>query len=212
MINSSKLQLYTWGTPNGRKISIALEEMELEYDVHPINILKDEQFADWFKTISPNSKIPAIVDPNGFDGAPTTVFETGAILIYLAEKTGRFLSSDTRTRMITIQWLMWQMAGFGPILGQLHHFRRFAKTKIPYAIERFDSATARAYATLDAQLADCEYVAGEYSIADMAIFPWAARHEWQNVKLEIYPNVMRWYDQISTRRQVIAGMAVPFLN
>lgn len=212
MTNNGKLQLYTWGTPNGRKISIALEEMELEYDVHPVNILKDEQFADWFKAISPNSKIPAIVDPTGFDGTSTIIFESGAILMYLAEKTGRFLSSDAKTRMITIQWLMWQMAGFGPILGQLHHFRKFAKSKIPYAIERFDSATARAYETLDTQLADCEYVAGDYSIADMAVFPWAARHEWQNVNLADYPNVQRWYNQIFARPQVITGMAVPFLN
>ena len=212
MSKNGKIHLYTWGTPNGRKISIALEEMELEYDVHPVNIIKDEQFANWFKAISPTSKIPAIVDPTGLDGTSTTVFESGAILIYLADKTGRFLSSDAETRLITIQWLMWQMAGFGPILGQLHHFRKFAKSKIPYAVKRFDAATARAYQTLDTRLADCEYVAGDYSIADMAVFPWAARHEWQNVNLADYPNVHRWYDQISARPQVITGMAVPFLN
>ncbi len=209
---SGKLQLHTWGTPNGRKVSIALEEMGLEYDVYPINILKDEQFSESFIKISPNSKIPALIDPTGVDGEPFSVFESGAILIYLAEKTGQFYPEDTPTRSLTLQWLMWQMAGFGPILGQLHHFRKFAKVEVPYAIERFDSATDRAYRTLDMQLSELEFVAGNYSIADMAIFPWAARFEWQNIDLATYPNVKRWFDVIANRPAVKKGMCVPFLN
>ncbi len=208
----SQLQLYTWGTPNGRKVSIALEEMGLEYDTHPIDITKDEQFADSFRKISPAGKIPALVDPGGPGTAPASVFESGAILIYLAEKTGRFYGSGTRERSVILQWLMWQMGGFGPILGQLHHFRKFAKTKVPYAIERFDAAADRAYRTLDSRLEGMDFVAGDYSIADMAIYPWVARHEWQAVDLAEYSNVERWFNSLSSRPAVERGMCVPFLN
>ena len=210
--DTNRIQLYTWGTPNGRKVSIALEEMRLNYDVHPINIGKDEQFSDAFRKISPSSKIPAIVDPDGADGKPISVFESGAILIHLAEKTGLFLGENTRSRALVVQWLMWQVGGFGPMVGQLHHFRKFAKTKVPYAIDRFDQATGRAYQTLDDQLKQHEFVAGDYSIADMAIYPWVARFEWQSLDLGDYPNVKRWFDQIGNRPGVQSGMKVPFLN
>ncbi len=210
--DTNRIQLYTWGTPNGRKVSIALEEMRLSYDVHPINIGKDEQFSDAFRKISPSSKIPAIVDPDGADGKPISVFESGAILIHLAEKTGLFFGENTRSRSLIVQWLMWQMGSFGPMLGQLHHFRKFANTKVPYAIDRFDQATVRAYQTLDDQLKQHEFVAGDYSIADMAIYPWVARFEWQSLDLEDYPDVKRWFDQIGNRPGVQSGMKVPFLN
>ena len=203
------IELYTWSTPNGRKASIALEEMELGYSTHPINITKDEQFDPGFLKISPNNKIPAIVDPEGPDGQPFALFETGAILIYMAEKTGRFLPQDARTRHVCLQWLMWQMGGFGPMLGQAHHFRRFAPERIPYAVERYTKETARLYRVLDGRLAQAAYLADDYSIADMATFPWAARHEWQGIALEDYPNVKRWYDGIAARPAVARGMAVP---
>lgn len=203
------IDLYTWSTPNGRKISIALEEMGLAYAVHPVNITKDEQFAPAFLAISPNNKIPAIVDPEGPDGRPLALFESGAILLYLAEKTGRFLPSAPRARYEVIQWLMWQMGGFGPMLGQAHHFRRFAKEQIPYAIDRYTSETRRLYGVLDARLADSEYLGEAYSIADMATYPWAARHPWQGIALEDFPAVKRWYDALSARPAVERGMAVP---
>ncbi len=203
------IELYTWSTPNGRKVSIALEEMDLGYNTHPINITKDEQFDPDFLKISPNNKIPAIVDPEGPDGAPFALFETGAILIYLAEKTGRFLPQDAKTRYVCLQWLMWQMGGFGPMLGQAHHFRRFAPEQIPYAVERYTKETARLYRVLDGRLGEAAYLAGDYTIADMATYPWAARHEWQGIALEDYPNVKRWYDEIAARPGVARGMAVP---
>ncbi len=203
------IELYTWSTPNGRKVSIALEEMDLGYNTHPINITKDEQFDPDFLKISPNNKIPAIVDPEGPDGAPFALFETGAILIYLAEKTGRFLPQDAKTRYVCLQWLMWQMGGFGPMLGQAHHFRRFAPEQIPYAVERYTKETARLYRVLEGRLGEAAYLAGDYTIADMATYPWAARHEWQGIALEDYPNVKRWYDEIAARPGVARGMAVP---
>ncbi len=203
------IELYTWSTPNGRKVSIALEEMDLGYNTHPINITKDEQFDPDFLKISPNNKIPAIVDPEGPDGAPFALFETGAILIYLAEKTGRFLPQDAKTRYVCLQWLMWQMGGFGPMLGQAHHFRRFAPEQIPYSVERYTKETARLYRVLDGRLGEAAYLAGDYTIADMATYPWAARHEWQGIALEDYPNVKRWYDEIAARPGVARGMAVP---
>ncbi len=203
------IELYTWTTPNGRKVSIALEEMDLGYNVHPINITKDEQFDPDFLKISPNNKIPAIVDPEGPEGGPFALFETGAILIYLAEKTGRFLPQDAKTRHLCMQWLMWQMGGFGPMLGQAHHFRRFAPEQIPYAVERYTKETARLYRVLDGRLAEAGYLAGDYTIADMATYPWAARHEWQGIALEDYPNVKRWYDGIAARPSVARGMVVP---
>jgi GST-like protein len=202
------IELYTWSTPNGRKISIALEELGLDYSVHPINITKDEQFAPDFLKISPNNKIPAIVDPEGPDGKPISVFESGAILLYLADKTGKFMPQDARTRYDALQWLMWQMGGFGPMLGQAHHFRRFAKEQVPYAIERYSNETRRLYGVLDKHLQEAEYLAGDYSIADMATFPWAARHEWHGIALEDFPSVKRWYDAIAARPAVQKGMAV----
>ncbi|RDD61203.1 glutathione binding-like protein [Ferruginivarius sediminum] len=207
------IDLYTWGTPNGRKVSIMLEELGLAYDVHLIDITKDEQFAPEFLKISPNNKIPAIVDPDGPDGRPFPLFETGAILIYLAEKTGRFMPTDAAGRYRCLEWLMWQMGNFGPMLGQAHHFRRFAKENVPYAIERYTNETKRLYRVLDGRLGKVAYMAGEdYSIADMATFPWAARHEWQGIDLTDYPNVKRWYDTIAARPAVKAGMDVPKRN
>ncbi len=203
------IDLYTWGTPNGRKVSIMLEETGLAYRVHPIDITKDQQFAPDFLKISPNNKIPAIVDPDGPGGKPISMFESGAILIYLAEKTGRFLSAEPAARYLALQWLMFQMGGFGPMLGQAHHFRRFAKEKIPYAIDRYTTETRRLYGVLDRRLAEAEYVAGDYSIADMALYPWAARHEWQGLELDEFPNVARWFDAISDRPAVVRGMNVP---
>jgi len=203
------IDLYTWSTPNGRKISIALEEMGLPYTVHPINITKDEQFAPDFLKISPNNKIPAIVDPEGPDGKPISVFESGAILIYLAEKTGKFMPKDARQRYDALQWLMWQMGGFGPMLGQAHHFRRFAKEQVPYAIDRYTNETRRLYGVLDKHLKEAEYLAGDYSIADMATLPWAARHEWHGIALADFPSVKRWYDALMARPAVEKGMAVP---
>jgi len=203
------IELYTWSTPNGRKISIALEELGLDYSVHPINIIKDEQFAPDFLKISPNNKIPAIVDPDGPDGKPISLFESGAILLYLADKTGKFMPTDARARYDALQWLMWQMGGFGPMLGQAHHFRRFAKEQVPYAIERYTNETRRLYGVLDKHLQGGEHLAGDYSIADMATFPWAARHEWHGIALEDFPSVKRWYDAVAARPAVQKGMAVP---
>ncbi len=204
------IELYTWSTPNGRKASIALEEMGLDYRVHPINIGQGEQFEPSFLKIAPNNRIPAIVDPDGPGGAPLAHFESGAILIYLAEKTGRFMPDDARTRYTALQWLMWQMGGFGPMLGQAHHFRRFAKEQVPYAIERYTNETQRLYGVLDKRLQEATYLAGDdYCIADMATYPWAARHEWHGIALEDFPAVKRWYDAIGARPAVQKGMAVP---
>jgi GST-like protein len=203
------LDLYTWATPNGRKISIMLEECGLQYNVHPINISKNEQFAPDYLKISPNNKIPALVDSEGPGGKPFSVFESGAIVWYLAEKTGKFLPSDPVGRSVTLQWLMFQMGGLGPMLGQAHHFRRFAPEQIPYAIKRYTDEAARLYGVVNKRLGEAEYLAGEYSIADMASYPWIARHEWQGQKLEDYPHLERWYDAISARPAVQKGMAIP---
>lgn len=204
------IDLYSWQTSNGRKVSIALEEMALPYKVHPINIGADDQFTGAFTALNPNQKIPAIVDPDGPDGAPITVFESGAILIYLARKCGRFLPQDARGEYETLQWLMWQMGGVGPIFGQVHHFKRAAKEPVPYALERYGKECLRLYEVLDNRLAGEQYVAaGEYSIADMAIFPWVARYEWQDVDLQWFENVQRWYKLIEQRPAVQRGLAVP---
>ena len=211
-MSNSNIQLYTWGTPNGRKVSIALEEMDLAYDVHPINIGKGEQFAESFLAISPSNKIPAIVDPRSDGETPISIFESGAILIYLAQKAGQFWGANVDEQTRILQWLMWQMGNFGPGLGQLHHFRKFAKTKVPYAITRFDGIADQLYRVLDKRLATEEFVAGDYSIADMAIYPWASRFEWQEIDLATYPNVKRWFDTLSERPAVQRGMKVPFLN
>lgn len=203
------IDFYTWRTPNGYKISIMLEECGLPYQVFPINITKNQQFAPDYLKISPNNKIPTIVDHEGPGGKPLSLFESGAILIYLAEKTGKFLSTDSRTRYATFQWLMWQMGGFGPMLGQAHHFLRFAPEKVPYAIDRYTSEARRLYSVLEKRLSETAYLAGEYSIADMAVFPWATRHEWQGIDIAEHPHVKRWLDAINARVAVKAGLAVP---
>lgn len=204
------IELYTWKTPNGYKASIMLEELGLAYNVHPVNIGKGEQFDPEFLKISPNNKIPAIVDPDGPDGKPLALFESGAILMYLAEKHGRFLPKDPRPRWCALQWLMWQMGGFGPMLGQAHHFRRFAKENVPYAVERYTNETRRLYGVLDNRLGEARYMAGDdYTIADISTFPWAARHEWHGVELGDFPNVNRWFEELAARPAVAKGCQVP---
>lgn len=203
------IDLYTWSTPNGRKVSILLEECGLPYRAHPVNIGKGEQFSEAFVAICPNSKIPAIVDSDGPDGRPMALFESGAILVYLAGKTGRFLPQSTRGRYEALQWLMFQMGGVGPIFGQVHHFLRSAKEPVPYAIERYQRETRRLYGVLDKRLGEAAFLAEEYSIADIAAYPWVARHEWHQVALAGFPNVKRWFDTISARPAVARGMAVP---
>ena len=204
------IDLYTWSTPNGRKISIMLEELGLAYNVFPIDITKGEQFAPEFLAISPNNKIPAIVDHDAAHGEALALFESGAILIYLAERHGRFLPTDLRPRLEVMQWLMFQIGNVGPSFGQAHHFRRFAPEKLPYAIARYTNETRRLYGVMDKRLADREHLAGDdYSIADIATFPWAARHEWQGVDLAEFANVKRWYDTLWDRPAVKKGYDVP---
>ena len=203
------IDLYTWSTPNGRKVSIMLEECALPYRVHPVNIGKGEQFTPEFLALNPNNRIPAIVDSEGPDGKPLPLFESGAILIYLAEKTGKFMPRDPRTRLICLQWLMFQMGGVGPMFGQAHHFLRSAKEQVPYAIKRYTGETRRLYGVLQKRLSDAEYLADEYSIADIATFPWVARFEWHKVDLAAFPAVKRWFDVIAARPAVAKGMAVP---
>ncbi|KPY44244.1 Glutathione S-transferase [Pseudomonas viridiflava] len=197
----SMIDLHYWTTPNGHKISLFLEESGLAYKVFPVNIGKNEQFEPDFLKISPNNRIPAIVDHDPADGgASLSLFESGAILLYLAEKTGRFIPSDLRGRQEVSQWLFWQMGGLGPMAGQNHHFNRFAKEKIPYAIERYVNETARLYGVLDKRLADRDFVAGsEYSIADMAIYPWVVPHTYQQQDLNDFPHLKRWFESIANR-------------
>ena len=202
------IDLYYWGTPNGHKISIALEEMGLEYQVFPINILENDQFQPDFLRISPNNKIPAIVDQEGPKGEAISVFESGEILQYLGRKTGQFYPSDEQSRVEVEQWLMWQMGGFGPMLGQNHHFSRFAPERIPYATERYVNESKRLYKVLNHQLIGQKFVAGEYSIADMAILPWALRHEWQQIQLEDYPYVKDYIDRLTARPAVQKALAI----
>lgn len=199
------IDLYTWSTPNGRKASIALEEMELPYTVHPINIGKDEQFQPHFLKISPNNRIPATIDQE----TGQSVFESGAILMYLAEKTGKFFPTSGPAKWSALEWLMWQMGGQGPMFGQAHHFLKFNAGKAPYAEERYHNEAKRLYGVLDRRLAETEYVAGDYTIADMAIFPWCARFEWQQVDLGEYKNVVRWYNSLADRPAVQRGYKVP---
>jgi len=203
------IDLYTWSTPNGRKVSIMLEELSLPYQAHAVDIGKGEQFAPGFVAISPNSKIPAIVDSDGPDGTPYAMFESGAILLYLAEKSGRFLPSGKAERYRAVQWLMFQMGGVGPMFGQVHHFLRSAPEPVPYAIERYGKETRRLYQVLDTHLASQEWLAAEYSVADIATYPWVARHEWHKVELAGFPNVKRWFDAIGTRPAVQKGMKIP---
>jgi GSH-dependent disulfide-bond oxidoreductase len=199
------IDLYTWTTPNGRKISIALEELKLPYKAHSINIGKDEQFQPEFLKISPNNKIPAIVDHD----TGISLMESGAILLYLAEKTGKLMPRDLEPRFRVIEWLMWQMGGPGPFLGQVHHFVKYNKGKSPYAEERYLKEAHRLYGVLDRRLADREFVADDYSIADIAIWPWISRYEWQTVDLAQYSNVKRWYVAIANRPAVQRGYHVP---
>ena len=199
------IDLYTFTTPNGRKVSIMLEEVGLPYNVHKIDITKGDQFTPEFIAINPNSKIPAIIDSD----TGMTVFESGAILIYLAEKTGQFLSTEQKSRFQVIEWLMFQMASVGPMFGQLNHFKRFAPEKIPYAIERYEKETLRLYGVLDKQLSDKEFICGDYSIADIATYPWVASYEFQGLTLDNHPNLKRWFETIQQRQAVQRGMAVP---
>jgi GST-like protein len=202
------IDLYTWTTPNGRKVQIMLEECGLAYNVHSINIGKNEQFAPDFLKISPNNKIPAIVDSEGPNGKPISLFESGAILMYLAEKTGKFWPQDMPTKYLVMQWLMFQMGGFGPMLGQAHHFLKFAPEKIPYAMKRYGDEAKRLYGVIDKRLGEAEYLAGDYSIADIATFPWAQSFAMQGIDFADYPNVKRWFDAILARPAVQRGIAV----
>lgn len=206
------IDLYYWTTPNGHKITLFLEEAGLEYNIIPVNIGAGDQFKPEFLAISPNNRIPAIVDhspdPARFpDGEPVSAFESGAILLYLAEKTGKFLSADARVRNETLEWLMWQMGGLGPMLGQNHHFGFYAKEKIPYAIERYRNETSRLYGVLEKRLDGRNFIVDEYSIADMACYPWIQRYERQQRDLNETPNVKRWFDNISARQATIDAYA-----
>jgi GSH-dependent disulfide-bond oxidoreductase len=199
------IDLYTWTTPNGRKASIALEELGLHYTVHAVDISKDEQFKPEFLAISPNNRIPAIVDRDtGF-----SLMESGAIMMYLADKAGKLLPTAAEKRYRVIEWLMWQMGGVGPMLGQVHHFVKYNAGKAPYAEERYLKEASRLYGVLDKRLAAHEYVADDYSIADIAIWPWISRFEWQTIDLDKYPNVKRWYVAIAARPAVQKGYKVP---
>jgi len=203
------IDLYSWPTPNGHKIHIMLEECGLPYRVHPVNISANEQFKPEFLAISPNNKIPAMVDSDGPDGKPMSVFESGAMLVYLAGKTGRFLGKTDRARYETLQWLMFQMGGLGPMLGQAHHFRFYAPEKVPYAIERYTQEAKRLYGVLDKRLSQSRYLAGrDYTIADMAVFPWLRTWERQGVQMTDYPAVKKWFDAIAARPAVQRGVQV----
>jgi GSH-dependent disulfide-bond oxidoreductase len=208
-MKTEPITLFAWNTPNGRKASVALEEMALPYSVQPVNIAHREQFDPAFLSISPNNKIPAIVDPDGPGGRPISVFESGAILLYLGEKTGQFLPRGLRERVPVIEWLMWQMGGFGPMPGQVHHFAALAsEDDRRYGLKRFSDETRRLYSVLNKRLADHEYVAGELSVADFAIIGWAWRHERHKVDLADYPNVKRWYEKMFERPAVQRGFEV----
>jgi GSH-dependent disulfide-bond oxidoreductase len=199
------IDLYTWTTPNGRKVSILLEELGLPYKTHAIDISKDEQFQPEFLKISPNNRIPAIVD----NESGIALMESGAIMIYLADKTGKFLPKEGEGRYRVLEWLMWQMGGIGPMLGQVHHFVKYNPGKAPYAEERYLKEAARLYGVLDRRLEQQAFVAGEYSIADMSIWPWISRFEWQQMDLGKFPNVKRWYEEIAARPAVQRGYHVP---
>jgi GST-like protein len=201
------IDLYTAATPNGQKIHIMLEETGLAYRTIWVNLRKGEQLASAFLTISPNNKIPAIVDDEGPDGAPLALFESGAILIYLAEKTGSFLPAAPRARLEVLKWLFWQMASFGPMLGQAHHFNAYAPERIPYAMQRYTNEAGRLYRVLDRQLAGPDHVAGDYSIADIAIFPWCRLYQRQGLAIEDYRNVRRWFERVAARPAVARDMA-----
>jgi GST-like protein len=203
------LDLYFWTTPNGYKITILLEELGLPYNVIPVNIGKGQQFTPEFLKISPNNKIPALVDHDAPDGKPLALFESGAIMMYLAEKSGwRFMPAELRKRYDVIQWLMFQMGGIGPMLGQAHHFRRYAKEPIPYAIQRYTSEATRLYGVLDRRLGEADYLAGDYSIADMSVYPWLRPYKWQGQDIAAWPHLQRWYNAVRARPAVQRGLAV----
>ena len=203
------IDLYFWITPNGYKVTILLEELGWNYNVIPVNIGNGEQFKPEFLKISPNNRIPAMVDHEGPGGQPIAIFESGATLMYIAEKAGgKFMPQDLRRRYNVIEWLMFQMASVGPMLGQAHHFRRYAPEKLQYAIDRYTNEAARIYGVIDKRLGEVPYLAGEYSIADMATYPWLRPHNWQGQKLEDFPNLKKWYDEIEARPAVQRGCAV----
>ena len=202
------IDLYYWTTPNGHKVTLFLEEAQLPYQIKPVHIGRGEQFAPDFLRIAPNNRIPAIVDHTPRDGSePLALFESGAILLYLADKTRQFIPEDLRGRNEALQWLFWQMGGLGPMAGQNHHFTQYAPEKLPYAIERYLKETARLYAVLDQRLADREFLAGEYSIADMASYPWIVPHERQGQNLDDFPHVKRWFNAIQARPATVRAYA-----
>jgi GST-like protein len=196
------ITLYTWPTPNGHKAQIGLEELGLPYDPKPVNITKGEQFEPQYVSINPNGKVPVIVDDDGPDGMEHKVFESGAILLYLAEKTGQLLSHDLVKRSQTVQWLMWQMGGLGPMMGQAQHFHRYAPAPIPYSIDRYQKETKRLLRVLETRLAQHEYIVDDYSIADIACFPWVRIHTYTGVSLDEYPNIVRWFSAVRARPAV----------
>lgn len=202
------IDLYFWPTPNGQKISIALEELGLPYKLHMININENEQFAPDFLAIAPNNRIPAIVDHDGFDGS-VSLFESGAILHYLANKTGALIPEDAHGQKTVMEWLMWQMGGFGPMLGQAHHFLKYNRGVSTYAEVRYGEEARRLYGVLDRRLEGRDYIIGEYTIADIACWPWVSRHEWQEIDLRDYPHVRKWYQRIAARPAVQRGYHVP---
>ncbi|MFZ1182015.1 MAG: glutathione S-transferase N-terminal domain-containing protein [Pseudolabrys sp.] len=203
------IDLYFWTTPNGYKVTILLEELGLPYNIIPVHIGKGEQFNSEFLKISPNNKIPALVDHDGPGGLPIAVFESGAIMMYLAERSGwRFMPTDMRQRYDVMQWLMFQMGSVGPMLGQAHHFRRYAPEQIPYAVERYTNEASRIYRVIDKRLGEAQYLAGDYSIADMATYPWLRPHKWQGQDLADFPNLSRWYADMRARPAVQRGLAV----
>ncbi|MFL5260400.1 MAG: glutathione S-transferase N-terminal domain-containing protein [Hyphomicrobiales bacterium] len=208
MPDPAPIQLHYWPTPNGWKITIMLEECGLRYEIKFVNILKGEQFEPAFLAISPNNRMPAIIDPDGPGGAPISIFESGAILQYLGNKTGRFYPADQRKRSDVEQWLFWQMGNLGPMSGQAGHFRNYARETLPYAIDRYTNEVARLYGVMDGRLADREYLAGAYSIADMACYPWIISHERLGQTLGDFPNLKRWYEAITARPAVARAVKI----
>jgi GSH-dependent disulfide-bond oxidoreductase len=203
------IQVYSWATPNGHKVHVMLEECGLPYRAHAIDIGAGQQFAPEFLAISPNNKIPALTDPDGPDGQPISLFESGAILLYLAAKTGRFLPKGTREKYEVLQWLMFQMGGVGPMLGQAHHFRLYAPEKLPYAVDRYSNEAKRLYGVMDKRIAKSRYLGGaEYSIADIAVFPWLRSWKNQGIDWSDYPHLKGWFDEIAARPAVMRGVQV----
>jgi GST-like protein len=202
------IDLYFWPTPNCYKISILLEELDVPYTFRPIHIGKGEQYTPEYEAINPNGKVPALTDHDGPDGKSITIFESGAIMIYLAEKAGKFIPQQTAPRMAVLEWLMFQMGSVGPMLGQAHHFRKYAKTKIPYAVDRYTQEATRIYNVLDKRLGITPFLAGEYSIADMAVYPWLRPYRWQGQELSEFSNLQRWYSAMRERPAVQRGVAV----